>query len=236
MNEIARYAEEWDESSKYFYDKKRYDWMAEKVSAYITIFEIGCGTGYSTLALVEHGHKVITVDKNHECILKAKALIAEKGHAEKVTFLEGDIATKELQKSLKDDFEFDAVICWNVGTYWSKTMIQFYVPYILEYGLTVPQIQEDPESSYAELILWDACRVAAAKNVPVHIIDRGTKEMNFVNDTYYKALGRDFSYSKISYDNLKCDSLSNKGRMLAIKGVANDSEAIKVFLVSVLIQ
>ena len=33
--------------------------------------EVGCGTGYSTLALLENGHKVIALDKNNECIEKA---------------------------------------------------------------------------------------------------------------------------------------------------------------------
>lgn len=60
---------------KIFYDKGYYTWMVDKLTAYKIVLEVGCGTGYSTLALVERGYKVIAVDKNPECFEKAKALL-----------------------------------------------------------------------------------------------------------------------------------------------------------------
>ena len=72
MNDEYNYALQWDNSAKYFYDNGYYDWMAERIDSYNSVLEIGCGTGYSTLALVRKGFKVIAVDKNQECLNKAK--------------------------------------------------------------------------------------------------------------------------------------------------------------------
>lgn len=43
---------------------------------------------------------------------------------------------------------------------------------MLEYGLNIDQIKENVESSYGELILWNACKIATMRNVPMHIIER----------------------------------------------------------------
>lgn len=236
MTQETLYAEQWDESAKYFYDTKRYHWMAEKISDYKTVVEVGCGTGYSTVALVETGHKVIAIDKNSNCLEKAKELIDDRGLGDEVIFVEGDIATDEFRSFLKNQYDYDVVVCWNVGTYWSKEMIQFYFPYLLEYGLNVTQIRENPESPYAELIIWDSCRLASDSNVPVQIVDRGTQYINYQNDSYYKTLGAEFSYLEIKYDNLECDTISSKGRMLSTNGVVNDSEKIEIVLVSILLK
>ena len=47
VDKKIEYAEQWEVSSKYFYDKKYYNWMQKKIENYNTILEVGCGTGYS---------------------------------------------------------------------------------------------------------------------------------------------------------------------------------------------
>ena len=139
-------------SAQYFYNENYYTWMAEKLSGYSTVVEIGCGTGYSTLALVEKGFRVLAIDKNPVCIEEAKRLLHSKGISDdQVTFLEGDIVDRVFRENLICSYAFDIVICWNVGTYWSGKMMEFYVPYLFEYGLNAEQIKENPESSYSEL-------------------------------------------------------------------------------------
>ena len=61
------YANKWENSSRFFQANTYYKWMCEFVKPYQTIVEIGCGTGYSTLSLIESGHKVICVDNNQYC-------------------------------------------------------------------------------------------------------------------------------------------------------------------------
>ena len=172
MNNAQNYANQWDVSAQFFYKKGYYSWMAQRINKFQTVVEVGCGTGYSTLALVENGHKVIAIDKNRDCIAKAKQLLLNRGIAEdSVIFVEGDIAEDSFRSRITSTFEFDVVLCWNVGSYWSKEMIEYYLPYMLEYGLNRFQIVQNPESSYSELILWETCRLAKAKQVAVHIVD-----------------------------------------------------------------
>lgn len=75
MRVTEEYAEQWDVSAKYFYDRGYYKWMASAIENHDTVVEIGCGTGYSSLSLIENGHRVIAVEKNKDCIEKVKRLL-----------------------------------------------------------------------------------------------------------------------------------------------------------------
>lgn len=55
--------------------------MTNEIDQYRVVLEIGCGTGQSTLSLIEAGHKVIAVEKNNFCIEKSKSLIRNKGYS-----------------------------------------------------------------------------------------------------------------------------------------------------------
>lgn len=240
MDKRREYAEQWEVSSKYFYDKKYYNWMQKKIENCNIILEVGCGTGYSTLTLLKSGHKVIALDKNSKCIEKAKALVQKNGYlvgilpAADVCFIETDIVTEEFYSDVLNKIEFDAVICWNVGSYWNKENIQFYVPYMLEYGLNVEQIKANVESSYGELILWNACKISAMRNVPMHIIDRSSEFISELNCDYYRLLGAEFGFSKLEFDNLQADSISAGGRVLVTNGNVNLERIVDVILISVL--
>ena len=235
MREKTEYAVQWNISAQYFYERGYYTWMAEKLSGYDTILEIGCGTGYSTLALVEKGYKVIAVDKNLECLNKARALLDEKDtNDDRIVFVEGDIVEENFRETLLHNYNFDAIICWNVGTYWTREMIQYYLPYMFEYGLNKEQIVSNPESSYSELIIWNVCRLAKEKNAAVHIIDRTLEEIAESTDPYYYLLKDEFDFSTIEYDNKRANSVSKGGRILSTNGAANLEEKMDILFVSIL--
>lgn len=237
MKDTQDYANQWDVSAQYFYNKKYYSWMEQAICEFHTVVEIGCGTGYSTLTLIEAGHKVIAIDKNADCIAKAKKLLCSKGICDdRVIFVEGDIAEDSFRDEIVSTFSFDAVLCWNTGSYWNKEMIEYYLLYMFEYGLKNWQIAKNPESSYSELIIWETCRLAKAKKVAVHIIDRGTMILNEQNDPYYKSLKDEFKYQKILYDNKKAKSISSGGRQLVTNGVVSDSNTVDIVFTSVLIK
>lgn len=237
MKEIDEYAEQWNVSSKYFYDNGYYAWMAKKLVNYNAILEVGCGTGYSTLALIEQGYKVIAIDKNLSCITKAKELLDRSNVKDnQVIFVEGDITDEQLRRTLLSSYAFDVIICWNVGSYWNKDMIRHYLPHMLEYGLNVQQIQANPESSYSELIIWEVCRFAKTKSVPAHIVDRSAENICEKNDPYYYMLRDEFKYSEIIYDNFDADSISDGGRCLTTNGVVNREKKVKIKFVSILLR
>jgi len=75
------YSKQWEESAEFFYNNKDYSWMCKKLEKYDVVLEIGCGTGYSTLALVENGHKVVVVENNEFCLEKTRQLLKMKGYS-----------------------------------------------------------------------------------------------------------------------------------------------------------
>ena len=81
MTEKEKYALDWNNSAQYFYDHNSYKHLVAHISKFKTVLEIGCGTGQSTLALLEAGHSVIAIDQNAFCIEKAKQLIKASGYS-----------------------------------------------------------------------------------------------------------------------------------------------------------
>lgn len=244
MNKKKIYSKQWEESSKFIYCNDDYYWMCNQIEPYHTILEIGCGTGESTLALVEQGHKVIAVEKNQYCLEKAKSLIINKGYTyeiigeakkdSNVIFILGDICNDEFSSKLSTII-FDIIVCWNIGTYWSEDMFDYYGEKLLNYGLTWQQIKENPESSYSEFIQWKCCNIAKEINLPVHFIDRGLMIITEKNDTYFISLKNEFGYSEIKYNNRKSQSKSLGGVSLRVGQQVCLEKSIDIVFTSVLL-
>lgn len=244
MNAKEQYALEWNNSAQYFYDHKSYKHLADHIRQFKTVLEIGCGTGQSTLALLEAGHSVIALDQNAHCIEKAKELVANSGYEIKdsvdslvsktVCFIEIDVTTPEFEFEVLPQIAPDVVICWNVGSYWDKEKVEDAVPKMLEYGLSAEQISANTESSYGELILWRTCAIAKAKACAVHIVDRGMQKVSKFNDPYYSFLKDALGFNKIRYANIKASTLSKGGRQLIAKGKVSTQNEMPIIFVSVL--
>ncbi|SKC80005.1 class I SAM-dependent methyltransferase [Maledivibacter halophilus] len=240
MDKKKEYSEQWDKSSAFFYNNNDYNWMCGLIKSYNTVLEIGCGTGYSTLALIKNGHKVIAIEKNEYCMGKAKNLILSNGY--KIGDLGDDIGKCDVIFILMDVCDnnsnfiieaipFDIVICWNIGTYWSTTMIQNYVPKLMQYGLTLEQIKEAPESSYSEYIIWLCGRYGKTYNVPVQVVDR-TIDIDYLND--YIAIKTEFNYSSIEFNSTRTFAKSKSGRVLSYNNKKIENDYVELYLLSVI--
>lgn len=246
MNEKEQYALEWSKSAEYFHENNSYNHLSEQIKKYHRVLEIGCGTGQSTLALLKEGHTVIAVDQNPYCIIKSKELIRAAGYnicesvkdisQNSVCFLEYDVSSPAFLDSILPMLELDIVICWNMGTYWDKEKTENIVPKMLVYGLTINQIRENFESSYCELIIWYACKIAAQKKCAVNIVDRGIKKLTERNDPYYYKLKDEFGFSRIDYYNIKSTTLSVGGRQLVTSGTVNTEHVLPIVFISVIIR
>ncbi len=223
------YAELWNRSSEFFYSKGYYSWMREALEGCNTILEIGCGCGYSTLSLLEAGHRVLAVDKNSECVDKAYNLTKEKGFENEVAYLELDVSEPGVVEELVQKYQFDAVVCWNMGfCYDQNEFNDIHVPRMLKYGLSIEDIQSNITSSYCEYIIWTACKIASMKGVPIQIVDRGERKITASNDVYYNHLGMEFGYKGIGYHNKDGESLSGEGVSLLKQGVIQTDAIVPI--------
>ncbi|MBR1763452.1 MAG: class I SAM-dependent methyltransferase [Eubacterium sp.] len=244
MNEKEKYAKEWNESAIYFYNNNYYDILSSRLHKDSLVLEIGCGTGFSTLALLEAGHSVIAVDNNFHCISKAKRLISSKGFSVKdsvanlekneVCFIQADITESDFESTVLPSINCDIVICWNIGTAWSEKMIKNLIPKMRMFNYPLNLFYESPESAYCELVIWHSCKIAKAKKCPIYIVDRGVKRINRYNDTYYCKLKKEFLFKKIKYYHNDAKTLSKGGRQLITSGVINTESELPIVLISVI--
>lgn len=246
MSEKKQYAIEWNCSAQFFYDNNSYKHLSLQIEDYTTVLEIGCGTGQSTLALLQNGHRVIAVEHNSHCLDIAMQLIRKKGFkicetledltTGSVYFINYDITHPQFLEEVLPILPIDIVVCWNIGTYWDEAMMNHSFPKMLDYGLTDEQIRANPESSYSELIIWTACALAKRKPCAVHIVDRSTQKLTRFNDPYYKLLKKEFGFREIKYKNIKSKSLSQGGRILVIEGKRKAQTVIPIIFISVLMK
>lgn len=237
----SEYAKNWFNSAEHFYENGDYIWASNLIKNYNIVLEVGCGSGHSTLALLESGHKVITIDNNKYCIDKAKDLIKNSGYAysenidefnsKDVIFVNGDISENNIIENLMN-VKFDIVICWNVGSYWSEGKLYYYKDKILNYGLTLEDIKKYPESSYSEYIQWKVCEIAYNNNSAVHIIDRDMLALDGLNDNYFIDLKKEFKYSKIKYENKVTSTKSSGGQILSLNNEICNSDTLDIYLIS----
>ena len=111
-----QYVSEWaDVTAKHFEENEYYKWMADFVSGYNYILEIGTGDGRATLELVRRGHNVVSIEENRLCIRRAKNRLLESEKKIKVLFREkikekGSVHKIEYKKLTKIDDEVRCVI------------------------------------------------------------------------------------------------------------------------------
>ena len=242
MNIDEKYANDWNSSGTHFLNNNNYDWMCENISDYTTVLEVGSVTGQSTLSLLKNNHRVIVIEKNKYCIEKTKELILANGFyvCDNISDITNNTACLLMSDIILDtlnifNVEFDIVVCWNIGTAWDRDSILTYINPMEEYGLTIKQIKENIESSYAELIVWKACNIAKAHKSAISIIERGTRIVDDKNDGYYMELKNECDFNEIAYRNVSTTTLSQTGRTLSVDGIPINENEIKIFLNSILL-
>lgn len=96
-NSRIDYKEQWKIDSTTINNRGHYDWMASFITSHNFVLEIGTGTGYSTLKLLDNGHKVIGIDENLECLIEAYELLTSQG--KNVTLITRENLSSELNNS-----------------------------------------------------------------------------------------------------------------------------------------
>ena len=240
--EKEKYSNDWYNSSSFFYENNDYEWMCKQIDQYNNVLEIGCGVGYSTLSLIEQGHKVISIDNNEYCINSAENLIKEKGyrcgsfnHNLKdcdVIFINADINTISISEIIN---EFHIVLCWNLGTFWTDDKINDYYKKFRDFKLTDQEIKDDFAGCYTDYIQDKAIQIAKIFKVPIHFIDR---TMNSINDeikSYYTYLKKTYKYKKIEYEVRDSKTKSKGARELVYGGKIINNKIVNISMISIVI-
>ena len=242
---FEQYSNQWRISSEQLYTNGTYRWMAERIAVYPTVLEIGCGSGYSTLSLVEQEHKVIAIDWNDSCIAGAKKLLADRGFRVSSDLSELDISDVIILKydiMLVDNvikfpnLQIDIVAIWNPGGGILGKLHQDHKTAMLMYGLTRSHISSNRESSYSECLIYHCYQLAIKHNVPINIVDRNDRALDASNDTYFRTIDDRGYFSKIEYKNLETTTFSEGGKVMLIKGEVQRKHEIPVVFISVLIK
>lgn len=247
MTEKQKYASDWEKSSDDFVKQNIYNKLSEQLSSFPIILEIGCGTGQSTLSLLENGHGVICIEQNDECLVKAQERIRNTNFTVKdnpkklkqgeVYFILGDVTDCVFMNNLLSNIDIlNVVLCWNVGTYWDIERKDIINKLLKQWNFDDRYINEMPESAYVELIILIACQIAKIQSCALHIVDRGTKNISRENDPYYYGLKTEFGFNKISYKNIKASTLSQSGRKMISDGNVIEMDKVGITLYSILIE
>ena len=237
MDKLIKYANEWTKSAKHFYDRGDYGWAANHLSSKGTVLEIGCGTGYSSIAIMEHGNKIIAVDKNIVCIDRSLSLFRTKPELDgKYSLFKGNIFDVSCIQKILNDFEFDTVVIWNIGFAEESEHEHEKNCAVLEsLGYSLKNIKERYLASYCETMIMVACRIAQQKNANIQIIERLEHEPNGDETLFYETLKEEFGFKNIKYDLRKANSLSMSGKKLVLDGKEINSDSIDLYLLSIVL-
>lgn len=80
VRERSKYASQWQITSQHYYELGYYDWMCQQLGNSKNVLEIGCGSGFSTLSLLENNKFVIAVEENLECLKNTESLLTSKDY------------------------------------------------------------------------------------------------------------------------------------------------------------
>jgi hypothetical protein len=80
-SKMQAYAVQWQQNAAMFTAGGDYEWMASFVAHHRRVLEVGGGVGSATLALLRHGHQVLSIDLNPWCLEAAEQLLRGHGFA-----------------------------------------------------------------------------------------------------------------------------------------------------------
>ena len=181
------YIKRWKKNAEQHFMDGDYDWVASLVekSGVQRILEIGCGVGYSTLALINHGIQALSIDSIPEAIEETASLLRSFGVSAGIL---GDGTKPEIilkQADVIQDYE-------TVSSYtqWIDLVLICNPGGKLETGLTEKELEmlhwgqysddqmkeETAPSLHKWAILIAAARLAKENQKKLIIVDRGSVE------------------------------------------------------------
>lgn len=188
------YITAWEHNAKQHYDDGDYAWICEKIKTFKTILEIGCGAGYSTLALAEYGHIILAIDNNPEALSKTKDLLVQHGHKAKIAtqyidYSEANcwlykidaVGNKDNIAAIVNQMHIDLILLCNPGGYLDDKLYKHEVELLLQYGFTQDEVDQRYHQNAIPLLhkfalIYAAADVAIKSHTPFLIVERGDEK------------------------------------------------------------
>lgn len=239
------YAKEWNESAQLFWEQGDYEWLSDQLDGFATILELGCGTGQSTLALLEKAHNVIAVDKNPHCLdLAEKKVQAYSRNGTglvnkktgEVQFVEADYTDWNFTNQFLPQQSIDAIACWNVGTAGDANVLADYRELWEHFGYSKEETRKNPASVYNSTMCLCACLLGQRMNTPVNIVFRSPSDISCEIIDYYTNIKDEMKFSDVIIKSRKTTSLSSGGRLLAVNNQVSHQKTMDLFLISILLK
>lgn len=108
---IVEFLDYWEREGLRYAQRGDYDWMASLVPG-SRVLEIGCGPGFSTVALGQRGLSVLVLESLPTCLEVARL----RTQGLPVAYLQADIAAlSSADRAAIEAFAPEAIVCWLMG-------------------------------------------------------------------------------------------------------------------------
>ncbi|HFQ5059117.1 class I SAM-dependent methyltransferase [Vibrio vulnificus] len=198
----SEYIAQWEVSAQHFEKQNYYKWMSSFLDGYDKVLEVGTGSGTGTKALIESGHKVISIDENPNCLDVAQTKLERDGfkvlrfNRETLNLdmpfsysvqysaiqtvdsnydailLQADIANDPKLYEWLKTQNIDAVTCWLIGSHGARS----FNSYLQENG------KPQTPAHYRILTqnrVYEVADEILSKGKVLHIVDRGVELDDF---------------------------------------------------------
>lgn len=181
------YIKHWKKNAEQHFKDGDYDWVASLVekSGAQRVVEIGCGVGYSTLALANRGIQTLSIDPIPEAISATKELLTRYGVSVGILGDEGKPGMLLKQADVIEDYEevnqytqwIDTILICNPGGKLENCLTEKEKD-MLHWGkYSDEQMKEETiPGLHKWAILIAAARLAKENGKHLIIVDRGTIE------------------------------------------------------------
>lgn len=109
-----QYSTEWGKSSNAYQRGSYYRWLCERLGRLGKVLEIGCGSGISTLEMLQSAASVTSIEVNPHCISNAKKLLADNVPEGRYSLHEMNVFSDDIFSLLVSN-SFDTVVLWLPG-------------------------------------------------------------------------------------------------------------------------
>lgn len=189
----SEYITAWSLNAKQHFEDGDYEWLCDFISPYKTILEIGCGAGYSTLAFLLRGIRILAIDVNQAAIQATCDLLRkyDKGAeivAETASFNASDALLWNVDvlnvidsvKNVLSGLRVDLIVLCNPGGAMKSDITVREANLLFQHGFSKEEVNGHLQQGngyflHKYALIYAAADIARDTERPLLLVERGTK-------------------------------------------------------------